>query len=222
MMGKTIVAPSILSADLGNLSFEVGKMQKAGATFIHLDVMDGKFVPNTTFGPELVARVASSFPSIVKDTHLMIADPLVQIPSFAKAGSDLITVHLESFEDEKGVDEAIDMIHGYGLKAGLSIKPATSPEAIDAFLPKLDLVLVMSVEPGKGGQAFMENSLAKIAYFKKKRDFCGYSYLIEVDGGINAETAKRTVKAGVDVLVAGSYLYGHDDYEERVRGLLAL
>lgn len=222
MMGKVIVAPSILSADRNNLSFEVAKMKKAGAAFIHLDVMDGKFVPNTTFGPELVARVSSEFSDIVKDTHLMIVDPLKQIPEFAKAGSDLITVHLESFDREEEVFEAIDSIHRHGLKAGLSIKPATAPEAIDAFLPKLDLVLVMSVEPGKGGQTFMENSLDKIAYFKKKRDFCGYSYLIEVDGGINAETAKRTVEAGVDVLVAGSYLYGHEDYEERVRGLLEL
>ncbi len=221
-MSNVIIAPSILSADFSNLREEIAKMEDSGATFIHLDVMDGIFVPNKTFGPELVAEVAKDFPHLVKDAHLMVADPLKWIPLFAKAGADIITVHYEAFACLDQVKEAIDLIHSFGIKAGLSIKPMTSENVLIPLLPTLDLILVMSVEPGKGGQAFMENSLEKIAFYAIKKMTENHRYLIEVDGGINAETGARVVDAGAEVLVAGSYLFGHEDYRERVRGLLAL
>ena len=221
MSRELFAAPSILSADFSSLHSEIAKMEEAGAKFIHLDVMDGRFVPNVTFGPDLVKKIAPDFPSLIKDTHLMVSDPLEEIPLFAEAGSDIITVHFEAFADEKGALTGLKLIRSLGKKAGISIKPNTPPEAIDGLLPYADLILVMSVEPGKGGQSFMPNSLAKISYFSEKRAENGYSYLIEVDGGINGETSKFVVAAGVDVLVAGSYLYGHDDYAERLKEMIS-
>ena len=221
-MSKTIVAPSILSADFSKLHEEIAKMAAAGAPFVHLDVMDGRFVPNSTFGPELVEEVAKGFPNLVKDTHLMVADPMRLIPLFAKAGADIITVHYEAFSCLDEIREAIDLIHSFGIKAGLSIKPMTGENVLIPLLGELDLVLVMSVEPGKGGQAFMESALEKIAFYAIKKMTEGHRYLIEVDGGINQDTGARCVDAGAEVLVAGSYLFGHDDYEQRVAGLASL
>lgn len=214
-----IVSPSILACDFSHLPEEVSKMEIAGAEFIHLDVMDAVFVPNKTFDASLVATVKTS---AVKDTHLMIVNPIEHIEEYAKAGSDIITFHIEACESEKQIHACIELIHSLGVKAGLSIKPATPVEALDPFLAEIDLALVMSVEPGKGGQKFMESALDKLSYIKAAASKCNPDLLIEVDGGINDVTGRLCAEAGANVLVAGSYLYGHEDYATRLKGLMQL
>lgn len=216
----SIVSPSILSADFNNIHEEVAKMVSSGASFIHLDVMDGKFVPATTFDSSFLGKIKDI--KVVKDTHLMVVSPFKEIEEFAKAGSDIITIHVEAFSNKEDVDKAISYIKSFGVKAGLSLKPNTNVSDVVPFLDKVDLVLVMSVEPGKGGQAFLPSSLDRISFFANYKKEHSLNYLIEVDGGINKDTALLTRKAGVDVLVAGSYLYGHDDYKERLKRLLEL
>lgn len=214
-----IVAPSILACDFSRLSAEVSKMTEAGASFIHLDVMDGVFVPNSTFGPELVAKVKTP---AIKDTHLMVINPYSRIPDFASAGADIITFHIEACKDEKEVHACIELIHRLGKKAGLSIKPLTPVEEYAPYLSEIDLALIMSVEPGAGGQKFMPNALDKISWLKERGLPLNPNLYIEVDGGINLDTGRLCAASGANVLVAGSYLYGHEDYEERVKGLLEL
>ena len=216
----TIVAPSILSADFSKIGEEIVKVGAAGAQFIHLDVMDGRFVTNTTFGPELVASITPYCHGLVKDTHLMVVDAISVVDAYADAGSDIITFHLEAVSGVEGAMEAIEKIHRRGVKAGISIKPATAPDRLLPLLPYVDLVLVMSVEPGKGGQSFMENSLDKIAFLRNAIDGLGREIYLEVDGGINDKTGRLCVEKGADTLVAGSYIYGHEDYAERIRSLL--
>ncbi len=219
-MRPIIVAPSILSADFDHIESEVLKVEPAGAKFIHLDVMDGVFVPAKTFGPELVRRISPFAGKMVRDTHLMVADPKSMIDEFAAAGSELITFHYESYDNDEDRFSCLHAIHDAGLLCGMSIKPDTPEEVLLPFLPELDLVLVMSVEPGKGGQKFMEKSLQKLSYFRKHIDELGKKIYLEVDGGINDETAKIAVRFGADVLVAGSYIYGHEDYARRIQELL--
>ena len=215
------VAPSILSADFSDLDREIFKMVEAGAPFIHFDVMDGIFVPNKTFGPEVVGMAPRNV-GYVKDTHLMVVDPKNWIEPFAKAGSDIITFHIEATNGLEESKNIIDFIHSLGVKAGISIKPKTDPGVIIPLLPYLDLVLVMSVEPGFGGQGFMEIALDKIAFLRREIDKVGKKTYLEVDGGINQKTGALCVKKGADTLVAGSYLYGHDDYVIRLKGLAKL
>lgn len=194
------IAPSILSTDFARLGEEVQAVAEAGADFIHVDVMDGHFVPNLTIGP-MVVKAIRSWTDIPFDVHLMIApvDPYVE--AFAEAGSDIITVHAEAGPH---IHRTVQLIRSLGLKAGISLNPGTPAGAVDMLMDDIDLILVMSVNPGFGGQAFIEKQLEKITALRQKIDATGRDIALEVDGGITPETAKRVVAAGADMLVAGS------------------
>lgn len=196
------VAPSILSANFNNLIEEIKSVNNA--SYLHIDVMDGKFVPNITIGPLVMKHFKDEVSNMIMDVHLMIADPDKYAPEFAKAGADIITFHYESV---KFADNTIKLIRDLGVKVGISIKPLTDVNVLDDLLDKVDLVLIMSVEPGFGGQEFLDSAIDKIKYLKDARKKHGYNYLIEVDGGINKQTAKQAVQAGADILVAGSYIF---------------
>ena len=211
------IAPSILSADFAALGREVEAVTKAGADWIHVDVMDGHFVPNLTVGP-MVVKALRKHSRLPFDVHLMIApvDPLV--PAYADAGADVISFHPEAGPH---VHRTIQLVKSLGKKVGLVLNTATPLAAVEPVLGDLDLVLVMSVNPGFGGQAFIESQLAKIASLRKAIDALGKPIDLEVDGGINAETARRCVQAGADVLVAGTAVFrgGPADYGANIRAL---
>lgn len=213
-----IVAPSILSADFSKLLQEVQEIREYGAKFLHIDVMDGHFVPNITMGP-VVYKDLKGKVDLVFDVHLMITDPLKYAKDFVLAGADYITFHYEAVTDPF---DAIETIKKLGVKVGLSIKPNTPVEVLSNLLPYLDMVLVMSVEPGFGGQKFISNALDKIAYLSAQKKQYHYHYYIEVDGGINNETARLCKNAGCEVIVAGTYIFGSDDRKATVKGLRAL
>lgn len=208
----TKVSPSMLSADFSRFGEEIARVERSGADWAHLDVMDGMFVPNITFGAPIIKSVRG-FAEIPFDAHLMIEDPIRYIDDFADAGCDLITVHCESFGDIEG---ALDKIRERGLKAGISLNPETPYLDVEPFLPMANLVLVMTVHPGFGGQSFIEECVPKISDIRRWADSNNPGMEISVDGGINAVTGKRCVDAGASVLVAGSSLFKLDDMTDTI------
>lgn len=215
---SNFVAPSLLSANKNDLENEIKKVESLGAEYLHWDVMDGVFVPNVSYSEEDVKKYAKCH-KMINDVHIMVADPKNVAPLFVKSGADIVTFHYEAVECLKCAGKIIDDLHSSNCKAGISIKPKTKVKDILSILDKVDLVLVMSVEPGKGGQKFISNAISKIKKLRHYIDKNNLKCLIEVDGGINAETAKKCRKAGADILVAGSYLFGHDDIKERIESL---
>ncbi|ALS36407.1 ribulose-phosphate 3-epimerase [Enterococcus rotai] len=212
------LAPSILSADFANLERDIQLVEKLGADYIHVDVMDGQFVPNITLGPNVVSAIRP-VTKLPLDVHLMIVQPENYIEAFAKAGADIITVHEESTPH---IHRAIQMIKASGVKAGVVINPGTPLSAIEYVLDLVDQVLIMTVNPGFGGQSFIESSLDKIAQLKEWKETKGYTYDIEVDGGIVPETAKLCKEAGANVFVAGSYIYDSESPKDRIDALRAV
>ena len=208
-----LIAPSILSADFSCLKEEVVALSQAGADLIHLDIMDGHFVPNLTFGPTVVKSIRDCT-KLPFDVHLMVENPQDMISWFAKAGADIITIHAES---TKHLDKLLAEIKSYGIKAGVSLNPSTPETVLEYVLDKIDVVLVMSVNPGFGGQGFIPSSVEKIA--KIKSMIKGKDIKIEVDGGINPLTAAECVAAGADILVAGSAILNSGDYKKNIEVL---
>jgi len=210
-----IIAPSILSADFARLGSEIKLVEEGGADWIHLDVMDGRFVPNLTFGPIIVDAV-NRLTELPLDVHLMVEEPERYFEEFYKSGSDWITIH---FEASQNIRRTLEQIHQFGIKSGISIKPGTSVNEIKPFLDAVDLVLIMSVEPGFGGQKFIASSIDKIHQLMKIRAENHYDYLISIDGGIKESNASEITAAGVDILVAGSFIYHSADPPEALRSL---
>lgn len=208
-----IVAPSILSADFSHLYDEVKSV--SSAQFLHIDVMDGHFVPNISIGAMVYQNLRKEF-AMVFDVHLMITDPMKYSKQFVLAGADYLTFHYEAC---KNIDQMIAYLRSLNVRVGISIKPGTDVKVLDRYLDQLDLILIMSVEPGFGGQEFMPISLQKIEYLNKQRQEKQYQYLIEIDGGINPQTGKKAVAAGCDILVAGSYIFNHKNRYEAIKEL---
>lgn len=211
------IAPSLLSCDFSKMGEETVRIDKAGADFVHLDVMDGHFVPNITIGPAIISSLRK-YTKLPFDVHLMIEHPLDYIDAFADAGADIITFHIESDSD---AEKTIDKILSRGIKAGLVIKPATPAEAVFPYLDKLYMVLVMTVEPGFGGQSFMADMLPKVRAIKEECARRGIELLVEADGGIGEATIAQTAAAGVDVCVAGTAVFKADDPAKAIAALQA-
>lgn len=214
---KRIIAPSVLSADFGKLNQDIAMLDRSRAEWVHIDVMDGVFVPNISFGFPVMKPIRKAT-SKVLDVHLMITAPEKYVERFVEAGADYVTFHYEATEN---IDLCIDLIRKAGAKVGISIKPGTEPEVLDKWLDKLDLILVMSVEPGFGGQKFMPSSIAKCEYLSRKKEELGLSELIiEVDGGISASNSRLLFDAGAEALVAGSSVFGAESPEQAIVDML--
>lgn len=212
----TKIAPSILSADFSKLGEEIKDVEQGGADYIHVDVMDGHFVPNITIGP-LVVDAIKPITNLPLDVHLMIENPDLYIPSFAKSGASIITVHQEACVH---LHRTIQLIKDQGVKAGVVINPATPVDVLYPILPDVDLVLIMTVNPGFGGQSFIKNTLSKIEQIAKWKAELHLDFEIEVDGGVNGETAKLCTDAGADVLVAGSAVFNQKNRKEAIQNII--
>ena len=209
------IAPSILAADFARLGEDAKDICSRGADYLHIDVMDGIFVPNISFG-SAVMKSLNSIATVPYDVHLMITEPIRYIDDFVTDNTEFITVHYEACED---LAATVKHIKDAGVKAGVSINPGTEPEVLDPYLDSIDLILVMSVQPGFGGQKFMENSLPKLDYYRKKRAEGGYSYEIEIDGGIGSSNAKLVKDMGADIIVAGSAVFRAEDRSAEIAAI---
>ena len=210
-----LLAPSLLSADFVRLAEEIARVEAAGADWLHLDIMDGHFVPNLTFGPPVVAAIRK-ISKLPLDVHLMVSNPAALVEQFAEAGADYLTVHVET---EPHLHRLVNRIRELGVKPAVTLNPATSVDLLDEILSEVDMVLVMSVNPGFGGQKFIPASLDKIRRLRQKLKRLDRQVLIEVDGGVNQETAPQLIEAGVDVLVAGSAVFGSADMKATITAL---
>ena len=217
-MKEIKIAPSILAADFTRLGEEIKSVLRAGASYIHVDVMDGQFVPNISMGVPLVESIRRAFPDVFLDVHLMIVEPGDFVEPFAKAGASSLTIHVEA-DNPDNISAALAMAHRLGVKTGLSLKPATPAVALESWLAELDMVLVMTVEPGFGAQPFMLDQMDKIRAIRARLDAVNPACDVEVDGGIKPDTAPIAIGAGANVLVAGSAIFGHDDYAAIIRQL---
>ena len=209
-----LLSPSILSADFSALLEDVKKIEEGGADYIHVDVMDGHFVPNISFGAP-VMKSLNGKTSLPYDVHIMIENPEKYIKDFVTPQTAFITVHEEAVRGR--LEEVTELIRSYGIKAGVSIKPGTPTSVLEGYFDKIDLILIMSVEPGFGGQSFMEDQLYKAVELSALKREMGYDYIIEIDGGISLDNIERVKAAGVEMAVAGSAVYKADDVPERVR-----
>ena len=210
------ISPSILSADFSRLEQEVADVEASGAHMLHIDVMDGHFVPNISFGSCVISSLRPRT-KLFFDVHLMISDPRTYALSFAKAGADMITFHYES---QANAQQTVDVIRSLGLKVGLAVKPATDISVLEPFLPQLDMALVMTVEPGFGGQKFMPQMMGKVEYLRNWAKKNHASLWVQVDGGIDAVTAGTAAAAGADILVAGSAVFGATDRQKAIEAIL--
>lgn len=213
-----VLAPSILAADFSQLGKDIQDCTKAGVTWIHCDIMDGHFVPNISYGPDIVKAAKKAAPDAFFDVHLMIENPDDYVENFVEAGADLLSVHYETCPH---LHRSIQNIKKYGIMAGVVVNPATSLQNIEPVLADVDLVLIMSVNPGFGGQSFIEASYKKLEKLAEIRDENGYGFLIEVDGGVSLKNIQKVAQAGADVLVAGSSVFSAQNISARVEELMA-